>query len=217
MIYTRRQNMKSYYDLIKEGLIDFGSNLLDNYAKLGLNEVECLIIYKLYQVSKNNTQLLNLEELSKKMSLDVDTLGNNITSLVNKGFLELRADETEDTFKEEFFIDLTIKELAYYLENGDKIQVIDETGEKVKNTITELERILNKALSFYEMQVVNKWFYEYKYDYSLIQEELKKLSSVKFPNVNLLERNLKASSNNEITESDLQKLQNALKKKYGNQ
>ena len=209
--------MKSYYDLIKEGLIDFGSNLLDNYAKLGLNEVECLIIYKLYQVSKNNTQLLNLEELSKKMSLDVDTLGNNITSLVNKGFLELRADETEDTFKEEFFIDLTIKELAYYLENGDKIQVIDETGEKVKNTITELERILNKALSFYEMQVVNKWFYEYKYDYSLIQEELKKLSSVKFPNVNLLERNLKASSNNEITESDLQKLQNALKKKYGNQ
>ena len=217
MIYTRRQNMKSYYDLIKEGLIDFGSNLLDNYAKLGLNEVECLIIYKLYQVSKNNTQLLNLEELSKKMSLDVDTLGNNITSLVNKGFLELKADETEDTFKEEFFIDLTIKELAYYLENGDKIQVIDETGEKVKNTITELERILNKALSFYEMQVVNKWFYEYKYDYSLIQEELKKLSSVKFPNVNLLERNLKASSNNEITESDLQKLQNALKKKYGNQ
>lgn len=209
--------MKSYYDLIKEGLIDFGSNLLDNYAKLGLNEVECLIIYKLYQVSKNNTQLLNLEELSKKMSLDVDTLGNNITSLVNKGFLELKADETEDTFKEEFFIDLTIKELAYYLENGDKIQVIDETGEKVKNTITELERILNKALSFYEMQVVNKWFYEYKYDYSLIQEELKKLSSVKFPNVNLLERNLKASSNNEITESDLQKLQNALKKKYGNQ
>ena len=151
------------------------------------------------------------------MSLDVDTLGNNITSLVNKGFLELKADETEDTFKEEFFIDLTIKELAYYLENGDKIQVIDETGEKVKNTITELERILNKALSFYEMQVVNKWFYEYKYDYSLIQEELKKLSSVKFPNVNLLERNLKASSNNEITESDLQKLQNALKKKYGNQ
>ena len=114
--------------------------------------------------------------------------------------------------------DLTsAKELAYYLENGDKIQVIDETGEKVKNTITELERILNKALSFYEMQVVNKWFYEYKYDYSLIQEELKKLSSVKFPNVNLLERNLKASSNNEITESDLQKLQNALKKKYGNQ
>lgn len=209
--------MKSYYDLIKEGLIDFGSNLLDNYAKLGLNEVECLIIYKLYQVSKNNTQLLNLEELSKKMSLDVDTLGNNITSLVNKGFLELKADETEDTFKEEFFIDLTIKELAYYLENGDKIQVIDETGEKVKNIITELERILNKALSFYEMQVVNKWFYEYKYDYSLIQEELKKLSSVKFPNVNLLERNLKASSNNEITESDLQKLQNALKKKYGNQ
>ena len=209
--------MKSYYELIKEGMIDFGSNFLDNYAKLGLNEVECLIIYKLYLISKSNTQLLDLNELSKKMSLDVDSLGNNITSLVNKGFLELKADETEDTFKEEFFIDLTIKELAYYLENGDKIQVIDETGEKVKNTITELERILNKALSFYEMQVVNKWFYEYKYDYSLIQEELKKLSSVKFPNVNLLERNLKASSNNEITESDLQKLQNALKKKYGNQ
>ena len=42
--------MKSYYELIKEGMIDFGCNFLDNYAKLGLNEVECLIIYKLYLI-----------------------------------------------------------------------------------------------------------------------------------------------------------------------
>lgn len=208
--------MKSYYELIKEGMIDFGSNLLDNYAKLGLNEVECLIIYKLYIISKSNTKLLDLNELSKKMSLDTDSLSSNITSLVNKGFIELKADETEEGFREEFSIDLAIKELAYYLENGDKIQIIDETGEKVKTTTTELEKILSKPLSFFEIQVVSKWFYEYKYDYSLIQSELKKLASSKYPNINLIDRNLKANSNSDLTENDFMKLQNALNKKYGN-
>ena len=208
--------MKSYYELIKEGMIDFGSNFFDNYAKLGLNEVECLIIYKLYLISKSNTQLLDLNELSKKMSLDTDSLSSNITSLVNKGFIELKADETEEGFREEFSIDLAIKELAYYLENGDKIQIIDETGEKVKTTTTELEKILNKPLSFFEIQVVSKWFYEYKYDYSLIQSELKKLASSKYPNINLIDRNLKANSNSDLTENDFMKLQNALNKKYGN-
>lgn len=208
--------MKSYYELIKEGMIDFGSNFLDNYAKLGLNEVECLIIYKLYLISKSNTQLLDLNELSKKMSLDTDSLSSNITSLVNKGFIELKADETEEGFREEFSIDLAIKELAYYLENGDKIQIIDETGEKVKTTTTELEKILSKPLSFFEIQVVSKWFYEYKYDYSLIQSELKKLASSKYPNINLIDRNLKANSNSDLTENDFMKLQNALNKKYGN-
>ena len=208
--------MKSYYELIKEGMIDFGSNFLDNYAKLGLNEVECLIIYKLYLISKSNTQLLDLNELSKKMSLDTDSLSSNITSLVNKGFIDLKADETEEGFREEFSIDLAIKELAYYLENGDKIQIIDETGEKVKTTTTELEKILNKPLSFFEIQVVSKWFYEYKYDYSLIQSELKKLASSKYPNIKLIDRNLKANSNSDLTENDFMKLQNALNKKYGN-
>ncbi len=208
--------MKSYYDLLKEGLIDFGSNLLDNYSKLGLSETECLIIYKLYKLTKNNDYCLNICELSKNMSLDSDSLSSFITALVNKGFVELKVDETDDAFKEEFSIDLAIKELAYYLENGDKVLIIDETSEQIKKATVELEKIFSKPLSYYEIQVVSKWFYEYKYEYSLIEEELKKLASAKYPNINLIDRNLKANKNNDLTDNDILKLQEALKKKYGN-
>lgn len=207
--------MKSYYDLIREGIIDFKTQLLEHYSSINLDEIECLIIYKLYQYEKENDNSLNINKIASKMSLSIDELSNIIASLVSKGYIELKADENSEIFREEYSINPTIKELAYYLENGDKLTLTDETGELVKKTVTELEKILNKPLSPFELQTVSKWFYECKYEYSLIEEELKKLSFAKFPNINLLDRNLKASKDNSLTENDIIRLQEALKKKYG--
>ena len=39
--------MKSYVDLMKENIIDFGNLIWEKYYLLNLNEIECMVLYKL--------------------------------------------------------------------------------------------------------------------------------------------------------------------------
>ena len=41
--------MKSYFDLIKNNVIDFEKTLLEKYYEIGLTETECLVLLRLYQ------------------------------------------------------------------------------------------------------------------------------------------------------------------------
>ena len=52
--------MKSYVDLMKENIIDFGNLILEKYYLLNLNEIECMVLYKLNKYSKEVNNILNL-------------------------------------------------------------------------------------------------------------------------------------------------------------
>lgn len=208
--------MKSYVDLMKENIIDFGSLLLDKYYLLNLNETECMVLYKLSKYSKEVNNILNLSYLEKKMNLDTNQLGNVIAGLVSKGFITLKmSDDDKGTFLEEFSLEDAYKELSYVLEDGEKKAINDQVNNDIKMILKMLESKNNKPLSPIEMQIVQKWFYEYKYDLELIKEQIEKTYKNKNASITIVDRQLFAKSRESITTDEIEAAQEILKRKYG--
>ena len=159
--------MKSYVDLMKENIIDFGNLILEKYYLLNLNEIECMVLSKLNKYSKEVNNILNLSDLEKKMKLDINQLGDVLAGLVSKGFVTLKmSDDEKGTLIEEFSLEDAYKELSYVLENGERKIENDQVNKDFQEILKLLESKNNKPLSPIEMQTVQKWFFEYKETYT---------------------------------------------------
>lgn len=206
--------MKSYVDLIKEGIIDFKSLLLEKYYLLSLSEKETLLLLRLYERSKNTNTLL-ISELAKKMTIKEDEIGNVITGLVTKGFVNLSICDENNSFIEEFSLEDTYHELAYLLENDDQRMEKNDQSLKMKSIAKKVELICNKQLSPFEFEIIRKWIYDYRYDITAIEEAIVKVSKLKKPSPELIDRTLYADANSDVTTDDIKKTQELLQKKYG--
>lgn len=208
--------MKSYVDLMKENIIDFGNLILEKYYLLNLNEIECMVLYKLNKYSKEVNNILNLSDLEKKMKLDINQLGDVLAGLVSKGFVTLKmSDDEKGTLIEEFSLEDAYKELSYVLENGERKIENDQVNKDFQEILKLLESKNNKPLSPIEMQTVQKWFFEYKYDIKLIKEQIEKTYKNKNASVSIVDRQLFAKSRETLTSDEIEAAQEILKRKYG--
>lgn len=208
--------MKSYVDLMKENIIDFGNLILEKYYLLNLNEIECMVLYKLNKYSKEVNNILNLSDLEKKMKLDINQLGDVLAGLVSKGFVTLKmSDDEKGTLIEEFSLEDAYKELSYALENGERKIENDQVNKDFQEVLKLLESKNNKPLSPIEMQTVQKWFFEYKYDFELIKEQIEKTYKNKNASVSIVDRQLFAKSRETLTSDEIEAAQEILKRKYG--
>ncbi|CCY07972.1 MAG: DnaD domain protein [Coprobacillus sp.] len=208
--------MKSYVDLMKENIIDFGNLILEKYYLLNLNEIECMVLYKLNKYSKEVNNILNLSDLEKKMKLDINQLGDVLAGLVSKGFVTLKmSDDEKGTLIEEFSLEDAYKELSYVLENGERKIENDQVNKDFQEVLKLLESKNNKPLSPIEMQTVQKWFFEYKYDFELIKEQIEKTYKNKNASVSIVDRQLFAKSRETLTSDEIEAAQEILKRKYG--
>ncbi len=208
--------MKSYVDLMKENIIDFGNLILEKYYLLNLNEIECMVLYKLNKYSKEVNNILNLSDLEKKMKLDINQLGDVLAGLVSKGFVTLKmSDDEKGTLIEEFSLEDAYKELSYVLENGERKIENDQVNKDFQEILKLLESKNNKPLSPIEMQTVQKWFFEYKYDFELIKEQIEKTYKNKNASVSIVDRQLFAKSRETLTSDEIEAAQEILKRKYG--
>lgn len=208
--------MKSYIELIKEGIIDFKKLLLDKYFLINITETECLVLLRLYEYSKSKNNCLNITEISQKMSLDKDELSNIVAGLVSKGFITLSISDSENEFfLEEFSLEETYKELAYVVNLEERKNDKDNLSEKVKTILRLLEQKNNKLLSPFEIEIVRKWVYEYQYDINIIKEEVEKTFKQRNPSVSLVDRNLFARTRETINADDVETAQEILNRMYG--
>lgn len=208
--------MKSYIELIKEGIIDFKKLLLNKYFLINITETECLVLLRLYEYSKSKNNCLNITEISQKMSLDKDELSNIVAGLVSKGFITLSISDSENEFfLEEFSLEETYKELAYVVDLEERKNDKDTLSEKVKTILRLLEQKNNKLLSPFEIEIVRKWVYEYQYDINIIKEEVEKTFKQRNPSVSLVDRNLFARTRETINADDVETAQEILNRMYG--
>lgn len=207
--------MKSYFDLIKNNVIDFEKTLLEKYYELGLTETECLVLLRLYQQQISSSSELNLQELIKKLSITTDELGEVIMCLVNKDFVSLSFDSEKQEL-ETFSLDGTYKQLGYVFEGNDKEDKEKRIAIAMKQTLQVLENKLNKMLTPLEVSIVKKWFYDYHYELDVINETIEKVLARKVKSVNLIDRELFAKTKDNTTIDDVAKAKELFDKLYGN-
>ena len=66
--------MNSVARLIKAKTISFTEEILKNFKKINLNEIETILLIKLYQKLDNHDDLLSIEELVYSMTLNEEEL-----------------------------------------------------------------------------------------------------------------------------------------------
>ncbi len=205
--------MDRYYDLLKNNIIEFDKLMLDKYYLLGLNETDAILLIKLNGLLNRGEQSLSLSSIAPYMSISEKECSERVIKLVQNGFMALEMSNVNS--KETFNLDETYRKLSLLLTNEENKTNNNEINELYKQTVSLLEKEFKKILSPIEKEIVNKWFYEYKYSFSDIDEAI--LEALKYKNrgVQYIDRLLFKKyfnkDNNEV-ESDIK---NLFEKVYG--
>lgn len=204
--------MEKYYELIKNNVIDFNELLLDKYYLLGLKEVDVVLLIKIHHLIDNDIDAISISKLYSKMSINEEELSNCLVKLIDMDYINISLNKDK---KEVYSLNGTYKKLSFLLstnENDKKDHLIQE---RVKVTIKNLESSLNKMLSPLELQMINRWFYEYNYKYDDIDKAINRALSNKNCGIKYIDRTLHNLVNKTEHNEDLNDLKKLFNTVYG--
>ena len=169
--------MNSVARLIKAKTISFTEELLKNYKKINLNEIETILLIKLYQKLDNRDNVLSIEELVYSMTLNDEELSNLVIKLVQKGFIEINLDNGIESFS----IDGTIELLAKAIDD-DEPNTFKDRQDLLSQIVLYIETTYAKPLAPADLMIINNWI-----DLSYSFDEIKKaiLDSLKAKKLHL--------------------------------
>ena len=144
--------------LIQKGYVNVNKLLLENYHNFGLNELEFVILLKLFEMLKNNQVTISVSALAKKTSMSLNECSNVLNGLFNRGLVTLDLETTKQgKTKESFNLDECIKFIENYFYNEMKSKEITDNQDEIKLIIELMEQTLKRQITPLELQVVVEW------------------------------------------------------------
>ena len=206
--------MNAIGKLIKSKTISFPNVLIKNYQKIGLNEVNTVVIIKLYYLAEENDNFLRLNELVKSMTIEINELSNMIISLVDRGYINL---EVDNEGREQFNLDGTIEKLGAILDDNDET----ENGKQkmIESIISYVESTYGRVANVSDLTIINNWIdLGYKYDdirNEILQSLKAKKMHLKYADAILATRKLNQPEKRmEVDDEIKELLDNAVKKRW---
>ena len=175
--------MSRYYMFLKNNLIDFEKLIIDKYSFLGLDEIEVIILVKLNKLLTSGNKF-SINYLSQNMTVSEDIIRDKLVTLINNQFITLKLVNKNEIYS----LDDTFKRLSSLLEKEELEEEKEDLNTDCAKVAALLEKEFKKILSPLELELVHKWVYEDKFDYSkiynAIMETLKyKKTSVQYVDV----------------------------------
>ncbi len=180
--------MNRYYDLLKNNFLDFNRILLDKYHQLQLNELDVVILMKLNSYLIQGEKSVSFDQLVSTMTATEEECSNRIIDLVNKEIISMEL--SKETGKETYSLDELYRKLSFIIDGDDEKIDKQEQKQWIKTTINDLERELKKILTPLEIQMVNKWYIDYHYQYEEVCEALLETLRIKNRGMNFMDRYL---------------------------
>ena len=144
--------------LIQKGYVNVNKLLLENYHHFGLNELEFVVLLKLFEMLKNNQVTISVSQLSKKTSMSLNECSNVLNGLFNRGLVTIDLEVTKQgKTKESFNLDECIKFFENYFLNEMKSKEIDDNQDEIKQVIDLLEESFKRQLTPVELQMAVEW------------------------------------------------------------
>lgn len=199
--------MNNIGKLIKAKTISFNEMLIRYYHTLGLNETEAMILMVLYVGQDDLSDVLSVEELKNKVSLDENTLSQVLLELVQKGFIELLID---DEGHETFNLEATIEKLGEVINRGEHSEE-NEKEAQIREIVSYIENCYQKILGPSDLLVINNWLslnYTIEEMKQAVLDSLKaKKMHIKYADAILANRKKERSQSVEVDEDMKQLLQ----------
>lgn len=163
--------------LIEDKALNYQALVLKYYHKLGLNEVEAVLLIRLQSLIEKDIGLIKPKLLAKTLSLSETDTESLLNQLIEKGFLTIELIEAADGKSQEVFrTDYFLSALTLYLNRKNS----DDDKHIHYAYVDALESILQKPLSPIDIEIVSKWIHDDAYDLDMVKAAA--LSALKKPN-----------------------------------
>jgi len=156
---------------------------------------------------------VSFDQLISTMTATEEECSNRVIDLINKGIITMEL--SKETGKEIYGLDELYRKLSFIIDGEDEKIDKEEQKRWIKTTINDLERELKKILTPLEIQMVNKWYIDYHYQYEEVCEALLETLKVKNRGMNFMDRYLyKQHNKTESTVEVKENIQDMFSKVY---
>ncbi|MEN9405821.1 MAG: hypothetical protein RLZ12_105 [Bacillota bacterium] len=160
--------------LLETGFISLPVFLFTEYKRLGLSEIELLLIVQLMiYKEKEGIDFPTAAKLSERMQLKQNAIFDHLQSLVVKGFVRIEQGYDEAGLCCECYSLLPLKEqmAAALMEGEPKLTSSQKDAYARLFALVELE--FGRTISPFETEILSKWLDEDKYSEGLIETALR--------------------------------------------
>ncbi|HEY8364761.1 MAG TPA: DnaD domain protein [Haloplasmataceae bacterium] len=160
--------------LLNNRFINVKDYIIDNYVKLGLDEKEAMLLLHIYNLSNNGEQFLAINQLTKKTALKFVECSNLVFQLVQKNFIAFNMIIDENgKRKETFSLEPLYEKILDTLVNEQEKEQKQEVTDEISDLIFLIESEFGRTLSALEIEMINSWINEERYNLKLIKHALK--------------------------------------------
>ncbi|MFZ3588694.1 DnaD domain protein [Bacillus sp. DJP31] len=166
----KKEKLIEWYE---QGSIAIPKLLLNNYAKLGLNESEFILLLQVHSYIESGNSFPTPDEIASKMTLSVNTCSELLRRLLQKGFLKIEDNESEGIRGERYSLQpLWERILLLFFQETNEEDKVDKR--KLESKLYSLfEQEFGRALSPMEIETLSIWLDQEDHDPILIKAALR--------------------------------------------
>ncbi len=182
-------------DYLKYITIPVSKILLDNYAKIGLDERGVIILIKLLERHRTYNTPLDFSELLSGTTLNETELTHIIQSLIKEQLLELDTHQIDGKYTETYNFEPLYSKLEDFIMLEEKAPVKDDTT--LRELFEYIEQLYGRAISPNEYERLNSWMNDSNYQPEAIQDAVDVAYKSNITSLQYVERILSSTSKSE--------------------
>ncbi|WAA13733.1 DnaD domain-containing protein [Fervidibacillus halotolerans] len=167
-------NKNLIVSLMKDGVVTIPSFLFQYYKRIGLSDIECMLILHLQIFLEEGNEFPTHEQLSSRMLLDTDQCSQTLASLIQRGYLAIEKGRSDTgIYYEKYSLDPLWNKLADYLLLQEKEMERERKEEEEQSIYTIFEQEFGRPLSPIECETIAMWLDEDGHSTTIIKTALK--------------------------------------------
>ncbi|PLT28365.1 DnaD domain-containing protein [Peribacillus deserti] len=159
---------------MKEGNISIPSFLLSHYKRMGLNELELMVLLHIQHYNEKGNSFPTPDQISERMSVDSSQCSSLLRRLIQKGFLQIKEEYREDSILFEMYTldPMYDKLLQFFLKVQNETSSVQVELETEESLYTVFEKEFGRPLSPFECETLAMWM-EDEHHFTMIKAALK--------------------------------------------
>lgn len=146
--------------------INIPAPLIKQYASLGMNEKHLAIILHIHAAQQKGNYFPTPEELAQHLTISSEECSTLLRQLIQRDLLAIEEDPENSRIKESYSLEPIWEKLFLPEEKKEEDQPIGELFQR-------FEREFGRPISPFEIEMINNWLDEDKYEISLIYAALR--------------------------------------------
>lgn len=141
--------------------------IFKEHRKLNLTTNETIVLMTLFS-NKSKVKVFSIQSIVRKVDFNKDKVSDIVTSLMEKGFVQIELETNNDRSREIYKLDNTFKIIEDFFNNEKLEELKDKNKSNISKTISLLEEKFGRILRLDELDRIKTWYENFKYEHEKI-------------------------------------------------